>query len=102
MFKYISILFLLSFSSLVAGEATYTDYYVPQNLHIYSTSGMAYVKLAAHDCSGHTYQLSPTHPGFEQIFSLLLAAQISGQQVRARFDGCASNGQGRIVGVYLK
>jgi hypothetical protein len=93
------IVFLISASS-VAQEVTTEA--VPKNLHIYSTSGTFYFDHVAVGCSGYRYNLAPSHPSFDTIVSLLLAAQMAEKKVVVRFDGCHSNGQGKVVGVYLK
>ena len=76
---------------------------VPKNLHVYDFSGNTFVDLKAHGCSGFRYHLSPNHPKYDAIFSVLLAAQLAKKTVSVRFDGCVngSNAQGEIIGVYL-
>ena len=92
--------FFLTTSSFAAAEITPEA--VPQNLHIYSESGSAFVTLVAHECSGTKYIISNDHVRYEAIFSLILAAQISGKPIKLRFDGCNANNQGIVVGAYLK
>lgn len=77
---------------------------VPKNLHVYSTSGGTYVEATAHNCSRQTYYLSPDHKSYNQIFAILLSAQMANKKVQIKFDKCVngSNPQGNIVGVYLK
>lgn len=103
--KYNLILLFGFFMSSIAYASDHTDISVPTNLHIYSSSGDAFVKMPSQGCStGGVYQLSHGHVRYEAIFSLLLAAQISGSKVRIHFDGCVngSNPRGNIIGVYLK
>lgn len=52
--------------------------------------------------SGTRYTLSTTHLKYETLVSILLAAQMAERKVQLRFDGCTTNGQGQIIGVYLK
>ena len=75
---------------------------VPKNIHIYSDSGSTYVDLVAAGCSGYRYYLPTKHPKYDTIMSILIAAQLSNKKVQGRFDGCNSNSQGKLIGVYLK
>ncbi|MQP57741.1 hypothetical protein FZF11_19930 [Vibrio parahaemolyticus] len=93
--------FLLSAPALA--EIEETSSMVPKNLHIYDVQGSTFVDLPAHGCSGARYYLDPNHPKYDAILSILLSAQLAGEKVVVRFDGCINNNtQGRIVGVYLK
>ena len=73
---------------------------VPENLHLYNDQA-AFVRLTPHGCSQSTYVIQTSHSKFDVIFSLILAAQISGKPIRLRFDGCNANSQGIVVGAYL-
>lgn len=102
MFKYIvPVLFMLVSSNLYAA-GTNTPAEVPRNFHIYSESGSTYVDLIASGCSGYRYYLPSNHVKYNTIVSVILAAQMSNRNVQIKFDGCNSNNQGRITGVYLK
>ena len=88
----------------VYSEPAVTPAGVPIELHIYdSINGNAYVNLIPHGCSGGKYILQSTHPQFNAIFSMLMAAQMAKHEVAIRFDGCTTHNspQGFIVGVYL-
>ncbi len=101
--KYLTLLMLVLLSVSVF-SAENTPQRIPSNLHIYNTNGAAYVDMDAHGCSGYRYYLSPGHPKYDAIVSILLAAQMSGKEVILRFDGCVngSNPQGNIIGVFLR
>ncbi|QTL34168.1 hypothetical protein [Pseudoalteromonas viridis] len=89
----------LSFSTLAAE----TKPAVPKNLHIYGiTSGSAYVQMPAEEC-GSLYKLEGSHPKYDAIFSLLLAAKLSDKKVIVIYDKCVNhpNKQGRIIGAKL-
>lgn len=75
---------------------------VPYDLHVYNETGNTFVRLLPSGCSGKTYYIPFDHSKYDTIMAMLLAAQLSGREVQGRFDGCNSNGQGRIVGVYIK
>lgn len=75
---------------------------VPKNLHIYNFSGSTFVDLVSHECSGARYYLPQDHAQYDKLFSMLMAAQIANEKITLRVDGCNSNNQGRIIGVYLK
>ena len=97
----------LLFITLLLSQFTYaapeiTPEAIPQNLHIYSESGSAFVTVTGHGCSGSQYIIPNNHVRYEAIFSLILAAQVSGKPIRLRFDGCSANNQGIVVGAYLK
>ena len=92
--------FFLVATSHAAVEITPAE--VPNNLQIYNEGGNAYVDMTAYACSDGRYQIPASHLKYEAIFSLILAAQISGTSIRLRFDGCNANNQGIVVGVYLK
>lgn len=87
-------------SPTLAGGVTAAS--VPQNIHIYSTSGTLYFDHVAKGCSGYRYYLSTSHPSFDPIVSILLAAQLAERKVVIRFGSCNSNNQGSVIGVYLK
>ncbi|AUV86419.1 hypothetical protein [Vibrio campbellii] len=91
----------ISFSATSAPE--YVSKVVPRNLHVWDNSGSTFVDLKANGCSGSRYYLSPNHPKYDAIFSVLLAAQLASKTVTIRFDGCinGSNPQGEIIGVFL-
>ncbi|HDM8223174.1 MULTISPECIES: hypothetical protein [Vibrio] len=94
----------LAFTSFYAlSSAGVVSKVVPKNLHVYNFAGNTYVDLKSHGCSGSRYYLSPSHPKYDAIFSVLLAAQLAQKTVSVRYDGCinGSNAQGNIVGVYL-
>jgi hypothetical protein len=98
--------YILFFASILGSTASFGQYpvtpaTVPKNLHIYSSSGNAYVDMVAHDCSGYRYELLRSHVAFDNIFALLLSAQVSGKKVQLRFSGCNSIPQGVIEGAYL-
>ena len=92
---------LLYFSAAQAAPET-TAKSVPSYLHVYSSTGGVYVDMPPVGCSGARYVLSPSHPLFKEIFSILLASQMAKKQVTVRFDGCNSSNQGQIIGVYLE
>lgn len=103
--KKIILLSLFSLFSLNTYSSENTDSAVPKNLHIFSTNGSAYVTLPSKGCSDRgVYHLSGSHPKFDAIFSMLLAAQIGGKEVVARFESCinGSNPRGDIIGLYLR
>lgn len=91
--------FFMAATSHAAVVVTTPD--VPKNLNIYNEGGNAYVDITAHGCSDGRYQIPASHVKFDAIFSLILAAQISGKPIRLRFDGCNANNQGIVIGVYL-
>lgn len=97
---FISLAWLLSVSVYSSENTTAA---VPKNLHIYSTSGNAYVTLPSKGCSTKgVYSLSGSHPKFDAIFSMLLAAQVGGKEVVARFESCVFGvGVGVVVVVIL-
>ena len=45
------------------------------------------------------YFLEKNHPFFDQVYALLMAAQVSGQPIQFQVDGCA-DGFPRILHVY--
>lgn len=75
---------------------------IPNNFHIYNFDGNTYVDHLASGCSGKRYYLPTNHERYETIVAVLLAAQMGQRKVKLRFDGCNSNSQGKLVGVYLK
>ena len=91
----------LLLSGLTYANPEFTPESVPKNLHIYSETGNAFVRLTAHGCAWGTYIIDNDHIEFDAIFSLILAAQISQKPIKLRFDGCNANNQGIVVGVYL-
>jgi len=97
-----NILLISTFFMAATGYAStaITPNQVPENLHLYNDSA-AFVRLIPYGCSQSTYVIPTTHAKFDVIFSLILAAQISGKPIRLRFDGCNANNQGIVVGVYL-
>ncbi len=98
--KLICALFLL-FSTSVFATPVVTDSVVPQNLHVYSGNGDLYVDLVAAGCSSTRYVLANNHIKYDTIVSILLAAQLSGKPVKARFDGCNSLNQGNLIRIFL-
>lgn len=100
--KVVFVILFALLSALSNAQVMVSPRAVPQNLHIFNESGNAYVVLAESGCSGSTYYIPADHPKYNAIISILMAAQLSNKEVVARFDGCNSNGQGRLVGVYLK
>lgn len=100
--KYSIILLLIFFSLRVFSNVDIADATVPSNFHVFNESGNAYVVLKEKGCSGATYYIPANHPKYDTIVSVIIAAQLSNRKVVARFDGCNSNSQGRLVGVYLK
>ncbi|GAB6262855.1 hypothetical protein [Photobacterium sp. 53610] len=85
----------------VSAEPTSTPAAVPKNLHVYDLHGNTYIDLLAHGCSNIRYYLSPTHPKYDAIVSILLTAQTANKPVIIRYEGCNPQSQGNIVGVYL-
>ena len=94
-------LFLSQILSTVAAP-TVTPEVVPQNIHVYSEGGATFVDLVASGCSGYRFYIPLNHPKYDTIMSILIAAQLSNRKVQGRFDGCSSNNQGKLIGVYLK
>jgi hypothetical protein len=92
---------LLSFNMAFSSTEN-TEELIPNNFHIYSLNGNTYVDHLATGCSGKRYYLPTNHQRYETIVAVLLAAQMGQRNVQLRFDGCNSNNQGKIVGVYLK
>lgn len=88
-------------TTTVMADPLKTDGAIPANLHIYNEAGNTYVDHLAGYCSSRRFILNPNHLKYDELFSLLLAAQMAKKEVRLRFDGCNSIGQGKIVGVYL-
>ena len=91
----------LILSTLTYATPEITPEAIPEDLHIYSGSGDAFVRLTAHECSGVKYIIPNNHAEFNAIFSLIMAAQLSAKPIKLRFDGCNANNQGIVVGVYL-
>ncbi|KDM92373.1 hypothetical protein EA58_06545 [Photobacterium galatheae] len=85
----------------VSAEPMTTPTAVPKNLHVYDLQGNTYVDLKAHGCSNTRYYLSPTHPKYDAITSILLTAQTASKPVIIRYEGCNPQNQGNIIGVYL-
>ena len=81
-------LFFVCVSGAVFAAPVVTPAAIPQNLHVYDSAGNTYVDLTPHDRSGVRYFLPPTHAGYEAIYSMLLAAQISKKKVILRINGC--------------
>lgn len=73
---------------------------IPSNIHVIDANGNTYIDLIADMCSGTRYYLSPDHPKYDTIISILLVDQVSSKEVVLCYDGC--NGQGKVNGVYLK
>lgn len=98
------ILFLLIFalSAEVLSNPVNTTAAVPYNLRVFDTNGNTYVNLVSHGCSAGGYILGPNHMKYDTIVSILLAAQLSKNDVQIRYNGCNGNDQGIIVGVYIK
>ena len=99
--KFLVTLLLLCVSSICL-SAEHTPEEVPRNIHVIDTVGNTYVDLVADTCSGSRYYISPGHSKYDTIISILLAAQVSGNEVVLRYDGCNGQNQGKVVGVYLK
>ena len=63
-------------------------------VHVYSwTDGYGHIWLestGAHECLDQTYKarylLRPTDPGFNEKFSILLSAKVSGQPVKLKYE----------------
>jgi hypothetical protein len=79
----------------------FTPNAIPKKLHIYSSSGDAFVDMPTVGCAGGRYILSVNHVKFDAIFSLLLTAQTTGTEISLRINGCNSQNQGNIVGAFL-
>jgi len=93
---------LLSISVInTALAADVTPAAVPKYLHVYDEHGNTYVDMPPHACSNNRYRLAPEHKKYDAIYSSLLAAQMAGKEVRLRVNGCNSQAQGHIIGVYL-
>ncbi len=96
------ILSVLSLAApLLYAEPDLTASAIPTNLHIFNTSGHAYVDMPEKGCSNTRYILYTSHPRFSEIYSMILAAQMANKKIEIRFDGCNDNGQGEIIGAYL-
>lgn len=93
---------LLAFSLKSFSAPELTNVVVPYDLHVYNSAGNTFVRLAAAGCSSKTYYLPTDHAQYDIIMSILIAAQISETKVQGRFDGCNANGQGKLIGIYLK
>lgn len=94
------ILLIMLFSSSVFGLTTPET--IPKNLHIYSAGGSTFVDAVPHECSGSRYIIKNDHIRYKEIFSMLMAAQISKTKVQLRFEECTDRGRGEVIGVYLK
>ncbi|MES1192624.1 MAG: hypothetical protein ABUS47_16305 [Steroidobacter sp.] len=99
--KIITLILLLAISNVALATATNTPAAVPANLHVYDSAGNSYVDLVASGCSGARYYIDPNFAAYKTIMSILLTAEVTQRQVVIRFDGCNSNNQGFVVGVYL-
>jgi len=100
--KQIVVLATLSFFAAFTNASTFhTEWKVPRNIHVFSTSGTVYVDMHNAGCSGSRYALPKSHPAYDTIVSFLLAAQMANKKVQLRLDGCIGNGQGKIIGVYV-
>ena len=98
---------LLLSSSL--GFAAETPPAVPMKLEILDREGSAYVRLPSHDCAKQgIYKLEANHPRYNQIFDLLMHAQLQGNKVRVHFRGCDDFNKkkkqkaGKITGISLQ
>ncbi len=96
-------LLLCSFYAASAIETV--SHVVPRSLYIYDINGGTFIDLKPSGCN-HTskYYLSPNHPKYDAIFSLLLSAQLANKPVTVKFDGCINgtdNPRGNIVGITL-
>ena len=98
----IGLVSVLLFSVYAEASPVYTPATVPKNLHVYDSAGNTYVDLVAYDCSGGRYHISPAHPKYNIIVSIMMAAQMANKKVVARFDGCNTVPQGKVIGVYLQ
>ncbi len=92
---------MLTSTTLMAAPKN-TTAEAPRNLHVYDSSGATYVDHVADQCSSSRYYLNPNHVQYKTIVSILLAAQLSGRSVVLRYDGCTSQNQGKIIGVFFK
>ena len=75
---------------------------IPENLHVYNENGNTYVDHVVQHCTSERYYIDPDHRAYNQIVAILLSAQVAQKQVVLRYDGCHSNGQGKLIGVYLR
>jgi hypothetical protein len=99
--KYFVLIFLLFTMDVATADPIVIPAAVPKNLHVYNAAGNTYVDTIAYDCSQVRYHLNPGHAKYDAIYSMLLAAQISGKKVQLRIDGCNTIAQGNIIGIYL-
>lgn len=100
--KTLTLLVLIFYSLHVNAEVINTpEAAVPKNLHVYDDNGQTYVDHVSGECTQKRYRLDPTHPKYDAIVSILLAAKMSEKEVVLRYDYNATCTQGRIVGVYL-
>ncbi|NAW65759.1 hypothetical protein, partial [Photobacterium halotolerans] len=90
----VPLLLLYSFCSFA--EPIYTSASIPKNLHVYDMNGNTFVDLVANGCSSARYYLTPNHPKYDAIVSILLTAQASNKPVIIRFENCTPQGQGNI------
>lgn len=104
--RLIASLLLMTCSVAFAAE---TPPAVPMKLEILDREGSAFVRLPSHDCSKHgIYKLESSHPRYDQIFDLLMHAQLQGNKVRVHFRGCGDFNKkkkqryGTIVGISLQ
>jgi len=99
--KILALLKLIILSSYSIADTT-VPYDHIRTLHVYSNSGHVYFGHKAHDCSDGGYILPKSHVSFDVIVSFLLASEMSNKRVQLRIDGCNSNNQGVVTGVYIE
>lgn len=86
--------------SVSFGE-NFSNYSIPKNLHVYNSSGDAYVDVKFNGSYKRAW-LKVSHPKYNAIFALLLAAQLNDETVQIRSLSTNSQGQPVIDGVYLR
>lgn len=95
---------LLGLLSAISVNALSVGPEIPRYLDIADDYGRTYVVMGNSDCGSQSstkYLLHPDHKKYNAIFSLLLAAQMSGSQVSLRYECTGSTAQANIVGVSL-
>lgn len=102
MFRFSCLVLLLSLSAASIAEIFQTPWAVPEHLHVYDDQGNTYVDLVVDKCNTARYWISPSHPKYDTIVSILLAAEVAKRRVSIRYNGCdASGNQGKLIGVYI-
>ena len=97
-FLFFGLLSSISASALSAGPA------IPKYLDIADDYGRTYVVMGNSECGAQSstkYLLHPDHKKYNAIFSLLLAAQMSGSQVSLRYECSGNTAQANVIGVSL-